>query len=115
VTPLQAQMLRALDLLERHARTNALSYPSELATLVALLAPTRQEATNLPLLDASGDGARVPLLLDYDGAAAQLHVSRRTVERLVATGQLRAIRVANSPRIAREDLVSFVEGLREAS
>jgi excisionase family DNA binding protein len=57
---------------------------------------------------------RQRLLLDFEEAAQQLAVSRRTLERLVNEGSLRSVRVLRSRRIARSDLEAFVQRLRAA-
>jgi excisionase family DNA binding protein len=47
-------------------------------------------------------------LLTVPEVAAELAVHRRTVERLIADGQLRRVRVGRSSRIRRDDLAEFI-------
>ena len=56
----------------------------------------------------------MPLLYKREEAAELLSVSPRSVDRLIAAGELRAVRVLNDRRIARADLVEFVERRRHA-
>ncbi len=62
---------------------------------------------------AKGDAGRMPLLLTYREAAEALAVSEATVKRLVRSGELRPVKVASSPRIAPDELVAYVERLRQ--
>jgi excisionase family DNA binding protein len=71
-----------------------------------------QRGTPLEDLWAVRDGAHVTArLLAYEDAAAALSVSERTVKRLVARGQLRAVRVAGTARIRVCDLDAYVDHL----
>jgi excisionase family DNA binding protein len=47
-------------------------------------------------------------LLTYDQAAAELAVSKRTIERLVADGQLEVVEFGAARRIRPEELDRFV-------
>lgn len=49
------------------------------------------------------------LLVNADEAAATLAVSRRTVERLARSGELRVVRIGRTVRFRRADLESLVE------
>ena len=55
------------------------------------------------------------LLIDLDQAAAQLSISRRSVQGLIFSGDLRSVKVGRCRRIAVEDLEAYVERLRESS
>lgn len=55
---------------------------------------------------------RAPLL-DVNGVAFQLGISRDTVYRLVAGGELRPFRVAHHLRFSPEELDEYLEGHRE--
>ncbi len=57
------------------------------------------------------DGAR--LLVDLDEAAKRLSVSRRMVQSLLHSGQLRGVKVGRCRRIALAELEAFVAGLRD--
>jgi excisionase family DNA binding protein len=53
-----------------------------------------------------------PLLLNVDEAAAYLNCSRRHIERLLATGQLRSLhlgRLRRIPRLACDELAAQLE------
>lgn len=52
-----------------------------------------------------------PQLLTYDAAASVLAVSERTVKRLVASGDLNAVRIGGGARIRTADLDAYVAAL----
>lgn len=57
-----------------------------------------------------------PLLLSVPAVARELSMSRRTVYRLIETGELPAIRLtAGTTRIAYADLLAFIEQRRVAA
>jgi excisionase family DNA binding protein len=96
-------------------RRNGHPVPRPLVELEAhFCVPGRQEPTEV------ADPARVPdasgmaLAVDLDTAARTLHVSRRTVERAIATGALPAVHVGRSRRIRIRDLRAYVDNLRPA-
>lgn len=109
-----AHLVMALRLYERRLRTDGYhQLPPLLRQLHdALVARTGQERTTSDGDDQPGEDGRV-LLLDYDDVAAQLGVSERTVRRLVETGDLRVVRIGQSPRVHPDDLRAFVESLRQ--
>ena len=51
------------------------------------------------------------LLVDVDGAAELLTWSRRSVERLSASGELPSVKIGRSLRFRVTDLIAFVESL----
>jgi excisionase family DNA binding protein len=53
------------------------------------------------------------LLHRYASAGELLDVSDQTVRRLVADGELEAVRFRGSTRIPHESLLAFIERLRE--
>ena len=53
------------------------------------------------------------LLVNVVEAAEKLSLSKRTVQSLLYSGQLRGVRVGRSRRIAVAELEAFVERLRE--
>jgi excisionase family DNA binding protein len=55
------------------------------------------------------------VLLTPDDVAAQLQVSRRTVERLVKEGRLRPIRIGRLPRFEQREVDAYVASLRRAA
>jgi excisionase family DNA binding protein len=48
-----------------------------------------------------------PLLFTVDQVAESLQVSRRTVESLISSGQLRSVTIGRSRRVSQDDLVAF--------
>lgn len=53
------------------------------------------------------------LLLNLDEVADQLRCTRRSVERQVAGGRLRVVRIGRSVRVERRELERFIAVLRE--
>jgi len=71
-----------------------------------------QRGTPLDDLWQVRDGADVTRrLLTYEDTARALTCSERTVKRLVAGGQLTAVRLAGAARIRVADLDAYVDGL----
>lgn len=68
----------------------------------------------VPPYDAGWTGELAPLLTITDAAEA-LRVSRATVYRLVAEGELPRIRVRGHSRIARADVIALIERRRTES
>jgi len=60
---------------------------------------------------APNDGL-MSLLQTYEEAGRALSVSPRTVRRLVADGELKAVRIGSARRVHRDDLLNFAERLR---
>jgi len=54
-------------------------------------------------------------LLTLSDVAQRLHVSLRTVRRLVAAGQLRVIRVGRRPLVTSGEFEAFVAGRRRVA
>jgi excisionase family DNA binding protein len=100
----------------RHQET--LPVPLEVEELTAFLvrlARIRQDPSTLADQGATSLYTRLPdrLLVSKDEAAAQLGVSVRTVERLVATGRLRQVHVERLARFRVSDLEAYVNSLSE--
>jgi excisionase family DNA binding protein len=55
------------------------------------------------------------LLVDLDEAARRLSLCRRSVQMLIYAGTLRSCRIGRARRVAVDDLVHYVESLREES
>lgn len=55
-----------------------------------------------------------PLVLTLVEVAAQLRCTRRSVERQVAAGHLRVLRIGRCVRVERQELERFLESLRDA-
>lgn len=71
-----------------------------------------QSGPSLDQLWQARDGDHVtPRLLTYEDAASVLACSDRSVKRLVAGGQLRAVRIGGTARIRVADLDAYVDGL----
>ena len=88
----------------------------ELTAFLVRLARIRQAPSTLADQGATSHYyARMPdrLLVSKDEAAAQLGVSVRTVERLVATGRLRQVHVERLARFRVSDLEAYVNSLAE--
>lgn len=76
-----------------------------------LLATGRQKPTELVSGTGSADDAPMVLALEYDEVARRLRVSKRTVERLAATGDLPVVSIGGNPRVRVGDLLTFVDEL----
>lgn len=63
---------------------------------------------NSPALDA------IPALLTLDDVATVLRCNRRTVERLVASGELATVFFGRLRRVTPDDLAVFVAGHRQS-
>jgi excisionase family DNA binding protein len=70
---------------------------------------SRPGLADLPLEPESG--SRGVLLWSRDEAARMLAVSVRSVSRLVASGELRPVKVLGATRFRREDLEAYAAGL----
>lgn len=108
-------LARALASYELEARRDGFTVPPELPALrdfVILLATARQDTTAAPPLSNVGDAwdMDTPLLTKRE-AAAGLRLSARTVERLIARGDLAAVRVGGRTLVRRVDLEAYVSGL----
>jgi len=53
------------------------------------------------------------LLVDVGEAAKRLSVSRRTIQALLFSGQLRGVKLGRCRRIAVSELTAYVERLRD--
>jgi excisionase family DNA binding protein len=73
--------------------------------------PSEQLLTLAEAADLLGVAGRDKPLLTLDEAAAFLGVGRDTMYRLVASGQLRRLKLGKSTRIARTDLEALCERL----
>lgn len=56
-----------------------------------------------------------PEILTLDEVAGVLRVSRKTVNRLVAAGRIRPIRVGRLPRVTRQELAAYIAAARRAA
>jgi excisionase family DNA binding protein len=92
-------------------RRNGHSVPRQLVELEAhFCVSTRQQATPLAGSAPTMDGEPMaPIAVDLDTAAKALSVSRRSVEREIASGALPAIRVGRSRRVRVRDLRAYVD------
>ena len=103
----------AADAIRATARRDGLRPPKWVDDLevAATAGPT---GTNPPVGSEGGDSQVVPLVYRPEEAAEVLRVSPRTVNRLIAAGELRAFKVFNDRRIARDDLLAFMDRSRAA-
>lgn len=113
-----AHLAIAVTTHEKNARRQGLVVPDPLLALrdIALsLATVRQDATVLARLTPATHDEDMDrdarLLMTKRAAAAQLGVSVRTVERLIACGALPCVAVQSSTRIRRSDLEEYVRTL----
>jgi excisionase family DNA binding protein len=91
----------------RRARANGGWWPVEMESAWAL-ASGRQEPPEIDPTTGLGE----PLLVTYAHAGKLLSVSKRSVERLVAHGELPVVQVGAARRIRTGDLVTFVSSAR---
>ena len=108
-----AYIAAALRVHRQRAERSGGSAPP-LARLLEAAFSDRDRHDTTQLGDLAGGPHRVavtPYLLDFDGTASVLAVSRRTVERLVAEGKLRAVKVNSASRIRVADLDAYVAAL----
>lgn len=83
-----------------------------LADIFVRSARDRHGPTSLEALFAERDRQVVPRkLLDLDAAAQATSLSRRTVERKIAAGELRAVKVDGRTLIRVADLDAFIDSL----
>ena len=54
----------------------------------------------------------VPQLRTLDDVAERLVISRRSVEKLIASGQLASVKIGKSRRVSEDDLAAYIDGLR---
>jgi excisionase family DNA binding protein len=100
----------------RRARFAAPSGLEELEEMVLKRARAGQEGTTFaPSSNGVDDRSEPPLLLTKTEAARLLNVSPKTVTRRISAGDLRVVRIGNSPRIPRADverLAASTEGMK---
>lgn len=101
----------AAEAIRATARRDGLTAPSWVDDLERA-ATAGLSGTNRARVDEVGESGPVPLVYRPEEVAEVLRVSPRTVNRLIAAGELRAFSVFKDRRIAREDLVEFVERRR---
>jgi len=110
-----AHLAKALGAHVRWARTQAIAVPDDvlkLADLASRSASDRQDPSKLTGWSAlTPDGSMDSQLIDYSGAARELDVSKSTVERLVADGDLPSVRIRGARRIRTDDLAAYTAEL----
>lgn len=107
-------LLDLLDAIERAGRRDGAHLPPEWQAVRQALstAMDRHSPTTVDVDDEAGDGERMePLLLDFEDVARRLGCSRRTVERLAATGSLPVVRLGSMPRVRSSDLAEYIATL----
>jgi excisionase family DNA binding protein len=114
-----AHLALALTRYARHLRQDRLSVPpaiDELAALVLRCARARPTTTRVDDEEPRTQGGAVvrQLLLTKAEAAESLRVSVRTVERLIASGQLPLLHVEGASRLRLADVEAYVDSLSQA-
>ncbi len=111
---LRRHVIVALKLYRDECRRQLVACHPALVSLTQWLTDSdRQETTTLPGGMDLRDGGPMLLLLTYAQTAEAFGVDKRTVERLVAAGELPVIYVSpGAPRIHRDDLDAFIERQR---
>jgi excisionase family DNA binding protein len=102
-----AHISRSLGDIRRRAYANGGYWSVELEAIRSLADNARHRPTEVDADVEPGDC----LVIDYDTTARRLNISKRSLERLVATGQIPTVLLGGQPRIVVEDLLAFVEGL----
>ncbi len=114
-----AHVALALSRYAREARSDGIAVPPEVDSLAQLLidaAKPRQGATDrVSAVDCGETGRMDRALLTKREAAGALRCSTRTLERIIASGALPAVRIEGQVRIRRVDLDAFVAALLPSS
>ena len=97
----------------RELRREGTPIPTALADLAAVAATGGLRRPAFDAEQATEDPAGVDqrLTVDYRTAAFRLGISDRSVQRLVAAGELPAVDVAGNVRIRTRDLTDYVDSL----
>jgi excisionase family DNA binding protein len=112
----RAHLAAALVEHARRCRRDAVPLPAALVALVRSLATGGQQRPGVGVMSTPDDAADMDVLaLDYRAAAQRLHISDRSVRRLVRDGRLKAVTIAGARRIRTADLADFVNGLPEVT
>lgn len=105
----RAQLALALDLLARRLRSDGLQPSAALRSMRHSLSRTdlnRLEPTNRTIgAERVDDG---PVLYDIAEVADRLRLNARSVERLIATGELPSLSIGRARRVRPSDLVEFI-------
>lgn len=104
-----AHLRRALEAHARWCREQGYPLPDALRQLSALATGGQERPKDAPVIELP---EAAPMLVDYVIAAERLGVSVRTVRRLVAAGELRAVAIGAARRIHVEDLDDYTHRLR---
>ncbi len=114
-----AHIVKAITAHESACRRNAIEVPPALVSMRELLeslARTRQDATQVVTVDEAAHGVPMtPVLLRKREAATSLRCSVRTVERLIANGDLVAVGMGGQVRIRPSDLDAYVATMQRRS
>lgn len=108
---------RALIWYARHERTNGRLVPTDLLDVARyiLAGSMRQDATNAGDERRSEEAGRMGNELLTKGEAARtLCLSVRTLERLIAAGEVVAVRSGRSVRVRRADLHDYIARRRSS-
>lgn len=113
---LAEHIARALLVYAQTERRNGRDVPIDLLDVARYLldGDVRQDATKLGEARRAGQAGHVDEFLTKREAAAKIGLSVRTLERLVAAGELSCVRVGRSVRISRADLADFLAARRRS-
>ena len=73
---------------------------------------TDGQPVDVPELDLDSGLMKTALLLDTAEVGARLSLSDRQVKQLIASGELRSVKIHGARRVALDDLEEFVDRLR---
>jgi excisionase family DNA binding protein len=112
-----AHLAAALSAHSKELRREGRGVPEEVDSLAALLidcVKARQDATEVGGFVRPDDSQNVDTALVYTKreAASSLRISVRQLERLIAAGDLSAVRIGGAIRIRRGDLNAYVASAR---
>lgn len=105
-------LARALEDHRRWCRTNAVALPPALEQLALAVRAGQSRSTEHDNVDVV-EAASVAIAYTYTEAGQLLGVSESTIRRLVRSRELRAVSVAGTRRIHRDDLTQYAESLRQ--
>jgi excisionase family DNA binding protein len=115
-----AHLALALSRYERESCRDGQAVPPELGVIRAFVmdcAQQRQDATRLGDVEVAthDEGMTSNPMLTRRETAAALRCSARTVDRLIASGALVAVKVEGSTRVRRIDLETYIANLSPRS
>lgn len=110
------QLAAAIDMVARRLRTDGMQPTPTIRQLRELLAAADTNRPQPTMLHEHGEYADTePMLLDLDECAHRLRVSRRSVERAVATNELHTVTIGRARRVRPDDLADFIAAMPATS